>query len=113
MTGKPGSISVPLAPQRSAGRKDDNGKLRFDLIPPEALAQVAAVLTHGAKKYGANNWRRVKSKRSRYTAALMRHLEAWRSGEIQDPESGLHHLAHVLTNGFFLLTMEVSSEKRR
>ena len=33
------------------GRKDDQEKLRFDLIPAEVETALAAVLTHGAKKY--------------------------------------------------------------
>ena len=42
------------------GRKDDDGKLRYDLIPPLALEEVVRVLTFGAEKYGPNNWRAVK-----------------------------------------------------
>lgn len=34
------------------GRKDDGGKLRFDLIPPDALAELVRVYTVGAAKYG-------------------------------------------------------------
>lgn len=38
----------------------------------------------------------------RYLDALYRHLQAYRSGESHDPESGLHHLSHALTNIAFL-----------
>ena len=36
------------------------------------------------------------------TDALLRHLSAWRNGEIVDPESGLNHLQHVVTNAVIL-----------
>lgn len=87
-----------------AGRKDDKGKLRYSLIPPDALAWIARVLTDGAAKYGPHNWRRVRGKRERYTDALIRHLEAFRAGKWLD-ESGAPHLAHVATNAIFLLAM--------
>ena len=84
--------------------KHDNDKLRYDLIPTEAMAALASVLTYGAKKYDANNWRQVDDP-ARYIAALHRHLEAWRGGENTDAESGLPHLHHALTNLAFLTTL--------
>lgn len=85
------------------GRKDDTGKARYDLIPVNALREVAGVLGYGCRRYGANNWRSVPGARARYTAAALRHFEAWRGGEIKDPESGYPHLAHVVCNVLFLL----------
>ena len=38
------------------GRKDDRGKNRLDLIPPEVILALGQVMTYGAGKYGANNW---------------------------------------------------------
>lgn len=38
------------------GRKDDGGKNRLDLIPPEVILALGQVMTYGAGKYGANNW---------------------------------------------------------
>ena len=86
------------------GRKDDKGKLRYSLIPPDALAWIARVLTDGAAKYGAHNWRKVRNRRERYTDAMIRHVEAFRSGNWLD-ESGAPHLAHVATNAIFLLAI--------
>ena len=45
---------------------------------------------------GEENWRDVEDANKRYYASLLRHLEAWRAGEADDPESGLHHLSGVL-----------------
>jgi hypothetical protein len=84
------------------GRKDDNAKPRWDLLPMGLVEETVKVLTFGAKKYADNNWMKVANFNERYWAALMRHLVAWRSGEINDPETGLSHLAHAVCNLVFL-----------
>jgi len=91
--------------------KFDSGKLRYSLIPPEALEGLASVLTYGAKKYKPNNWKQVDDT-SRYIDALYRHLEAWRSGEQFDSESNLPHLAHALTNVSFLIYFEDKNQSK-
>ena len=85
--------------------KADDGKVRADLLPAEALLQVAEVLTLGAAKYGADNWRKVDDV-SRYKAALMRHVLQYLSGQAVDAESGKSHLAHVACNALFLLELD-------
>lgn len=84
------------------GAKYDSGKLRYSLIPPEATEALAKVLTFGATKYSANSWQHVPNASIRYLDALYRHLEAYRSGDLIDSESGLPHIYHVLTNAAFL-----------
>jgi hypothetical protein len=74
------------------GVKLDQEKLRYDLIPPHALADLAFVYTLGSKKYGDNNYR-LGINWSRIYGALMRHIEAWRKGEDIDPKDGQKHLA--------------------
>ena len=88
-------------------RKNDQGKTRFGLTPPAAHRAIADVLTYGANKYEPNNWCRG-ADYSRYIDALERHLNAWKSGERDDPESGHHHLAHAGCCLMFLLEYEVS-----
>ena len=87
----------------STGMKHDSGKLRMDLLPPEAIRAMAQVLTYGAAKYAPNNWRGVSIER--YEAAMLRHWLAWKEGERLDAESGLPHLAHVLCNAAFLTVL--------
>jgi len=82
--------------------KEDEGKLRYTLIPPSSLKEIARVLEFGAKKYAPNSWATVPNALERYTDAIYRHLEAWRSGETHDPESGLHHLSHAACNAVFI-----------
>ena len=91
------------------GPKYDSDKLRYDLIPPLATKALAEVLTFGAVKYAPNSWQNVPEGERRYTAALMRHFEAYRSGEEIDPETGLSHLKHAICNLAFLLHFQ---EKR-
>lgn len=86
-----------------AGKKLDEGKLRYDLIPPEALHALVSVLTFGATKYEDRNWEKG-IKYSRVFAATMRHLWAWWRGETFDKETGFPHTWHALTNVAFLVT---------
>lgn len=74
--------------------KFDNDKPRMDLLDADAMEGLATVLTFGAKKYAANNWRKGISN-TRLIAALLRHLFAIQRGENIDPESGLPHIDHV------------------
>jgi hypothetical protein len=86
------------------GLKYDNDKPMWNLLPMASVEEVVKVLTYGAKKYSADNWRKVDSER--YFAAFMRHIAAWRKGETHDVESGLHHLAHAITNLLFAMEHE-------
>jgi hypothetical protein len=79
----------------TGGRKFDGNKLEYGLLPPLALESTVDVLTFGAQKYERDNWKRVPDAKRRYYDALQRHLWAWKKGEIIDPESGKHHLAHA------------------
>jgi len=76
------------------GTKYDADKPRMDLIDPDAITGLAGVLTFGAQKYAAHNWRQGISN-SRLIAAMLRHLFAIMRGEYIDPESGLPHIDHV------------------
>jgi len=92
------------------GLKFDTGKLRYSLIPPVATRALAEILTYGAEKYAPNNWQSVSNAEERYTDALLRHLEAYRTGEKIDLESGFSHLKHAITNIAFLLYFEDAKE---
>lgn len=92
--------------------KFDAGKPKHSLIPPEVLVELAEVLTMGAEKYGANNWKKCKDT-TRYIDALERHLQAHRLGEKVDSESGRLHLSHVLCNAAFLVYLELKDKNVR
>lgn len=86
------------------GKKFDDNKVRYELIPPDALALIAEVFTLGAKKYGARNWEHGLDQMRLY-AALKRHGEAWHRGEDLDPETGKPHLAHLGCTSLMLLAI--------
>lgn len=88
------------------GKKNDNGKDRWDLLPIGTIEQIVEVLTFGTNKYCDNNWQKVNNGKERYFAALMRHLVAYRKGEFFDKESGLPHLAHAGCCLIFIMWIE-------
>ena len=92
------------------GRKDDQGKLQYGLLPPKALQETVDVLTFGAKKYGPDNWKWVPDAQTRYFDALQRHLWAWKQGQQLDEESGKSHLAHAACCLMFLQELEASNK---
>lgn len=79
------------------------GKPRTDLLPPDALLCVAAVMTHGAEKHGARGWEDGRPHSNDY-AAMQRHLLAYWGGVDTDAGSGLPHLAHAVARGLILLS---------
>lgn len=84
-------------------RKFDKGKLKYDLVPWDALDEVVRVLQHGAIKYGPESWKKVYPKR-RYKNALLRHVSDYIGKQEQDDQdSGIHHLAHAICNCLFLI----------
>ena len=92
------------------GTKHDDGKAEWHLVPWAAMQKVVQVLSHGAKKYSANNWQHVHSAWSRYFDAAMRHMIAWAGGESVDPESGMPHLAHAVCCLLFLMCSKETRE---
>ena len=92
------------------GKKYDKDKLRWDLLPIEIVEDVVRVLTKGAKKYSADNWKYVPNPKDRYYAAAMRHLCAYRKGFKRDKQSGQSHLTHAICCLIFLLWFDRSEK---
>ncbi len=87
--------------QSEAGAKLDAGKNRMGLVLcgfARALQEVGAVGTYGANKYTDNGWIEVPDGERRYTDAMLRHLMREATGEVHDPDTGLHHAAHAAWN---------------
>ncbi len=84
------------------GRKPE----RFDLLPFDALEEVARVYGIGARKYDADNW--TKGYAWRLSAgALLRHVARFMCGEDRDPETGCLHLAHAAWHCLTLLAFHM------
>ena len=93
------------------GTKFDQDKLRLDLVPPEVITALGTILTFGANKYGDRNWEKGIDL-GRVYGALQRHLNAYWSGELIDPETGKSHLWHAACNIAFLITYEARGIKQ-
>lgn len=93
------------------GRKFDQDKPRWELLPYKEVGEIVDIFTFGAKKYEDNNWKHVKPLKERYFGALMRHLVAWKEGEKKDPESGRSHLAHAGCCLLFLMWGDNNPDK--
>lgn len=87
---------------KGGGVKNDAMKPRMSLIPQLAKLEVGKVMTYGAEKYSAFNW----MDGFPYTIiadAIDRHYPAYLCGEDLDPESGIHHLAHLACSAMMAL----------
>lgn len=92
---------------------DDNPKTvqglkkpAMSCVPPVALLHLAHAMMDGEQKYGRMNWREHTVSSSVYYDAAMRHLMAWFDGETYAPDSGVHHLGHVMACCAILLDGE-------
>ncbi len=79
-------------PKAAAGRR----KIQYFNTPALPSLYQAAVHDLGAGKYGSFNWRHRPIKISDYISAIRRHLAQLESGDWDDEESGLPHLAHIM-----------------
>lgn len=86
--------------------KHDAEKLRWDLLPWDALAEIVSVLNLGAEKYEPWNWAGGMPY-SRVFSSHQRHITAFWAGEDDDPETGESHVAHAAANLLFLLAFIV------
>lgn len=93
------SEALTTNPKTIAGRK----KPPLSIIPFRPLCEVAKALQHGADKYGRWNWRDAPVSATSHAEPIMRHVMAYLDGEDIDPDSGLSHLAHVISAAFVLL----------
>lgn len=90
----------------SKAMRFNKNKLRFDLIPPEALIELARVYTVGALKYPPDNWKKG-GPWSDNVRAINSHLTQWRAGQAVDKETGAHHLMHLAWNAITLMYYEM------
>jgi len=86
--------------ESGAVRDTQDGKPRYDLIPPKGLKRVAELYGRGAEKYDDHNWRKGMPS-SRYMASLLRHVEQYRSGDRDED-----HISAVIFNALALIEFE-------
>ncbi len=79
-------------------------KLRFDLIPPHAMTEVARAFTIGGAKHGEQAYLEAPKPVSHHVAALLRHLYRHLCGEMRDPDGQLH-MASVAARALMILEL--------
>jgi Domain of unknown function (DUF5664) len=95
----------------SEGFKLDSGKLRFSLIPWDAVRAIGKVFQWAcssakAVPYPERNWEQGMDW-NRPFDALIRHLTDWWDRDPHDPESGFSHLWHAGCCLFMLISWEI------
>ena len=93
-----------LEEKQDKGKRFNQGKPRWSLVPQSALLPMVEVLEFGAIKYDAHNWKKGLSV-TEICESLKRHLDAFMEGEDNDPESMLSHIGHMQCNTMFLAWM--------
>lgn len=85
-------------------RDNQDGKLRYDLVPWKAFERVVQVYTKGAIKYAPRNWEKGQPF-ERVFASAMRHIMSWRNRD-SGGSSCDDHLAQATWNLIALLHYE-------
>jgi hypothetical protein len=106
-----------LTEEQGSSTKLDKGKLRYDLVPFDALDEIVGVLTDGEIKYpseGDLNWEKTPENEIKfYKAALLRHMSKIMQGEVIDPDSNRRHMAHIGSNALIILALELRFNKQK
>lgn len=103
----------PETPEVGKGVKHDSGKIIAGVLFeefPRALIGLCEVATFGAEKYSRNDWQHVEDAHRRYSDAMVRHMLAKGSGEINDPETGLPHVFHIAWNALAIAELEAKEK---
>ena len=88
----------------------NDDKIRYDLLEPYAIQELAKVFSAGAKKYASWNWLNGGMDYSKMLASLKRHIAAFEMGEDFDPELSkiagqpIHHLAQAAWNALGIVS---------
>jgi len=94
-------------PKELAGAKKPAS---WSVMPRWVVLQVGRVMSVGAAKYGAFNYRETPIAASTYQDALERHLALWFDGEDNDAETGVSHLASAIASCTLLLDAQATGQ---
>lgn len=107
VTMKDGKYSVlaatQLNPQEKIALEEKDAKVKPSLLPPQGVIEGARAMQYGAEKYGVGSWLNLNVPESSFLDALERHLLAYKLGAINDMDSGINHLGHIIANAAIIL----------
>ena len=89
--------------ESTTGLRYNEGKVRMDLLPWDALEALAEHYTRGAAKYADRNWEKGMKWNKGCAGSLVRHLGKWSLGEDKDAE-GFYHDVAMAWNALALVT---------
>lgn len=112
------------------GKKYNEGKLRYSLLPNSVIRGVIRTFMFGSEKYEDDNWKKVEPWDESYYEASKRHINLWWDGfkydgdEIENEakrqellenkdKSGLHHLDHAICCLIFLRWCDGRKERTK
>lgn len=94
-------------PKELAGAKKP---ATWSVMPRWVMLQVGRVMSVGAAKYSAFNYRESSISASTYQDAIERHLALWFDGEDNDDETGVSHLASVIASCALLMDAQATGK---
>lgn len=94
-----------INPKELAGAKKP---ATWSVTPRWVTLAVGRVMSVGAAKYGAFNYRESNIAASTYQDAIERHLGLWFDGENSDSETGVSHLASVIAGCTLLMDAQAT-----
>lgn len=99
------NIKTKTTLESSQATRYNQGKIDFTMLPIDALEIEAKVWMMGAEKYGRDNWYKLWGDDTITVVmqSMLRHVFAIQRGELLDPESGIHHGAHIRANAAMLI----------
>ena len=89
-----------------SGKRFDQGKLEWHLLPIVALKECVKVMMMGRDKYGEYNYLEGMDWHRCYDS-LIRHATSFWDGEDLDSESKILHTAHIAVNALFLVVYQL------
>lgn len=98
---------IGINPKEIAGSKKPS---TWSVMPRWVSLAVGRVMSVGAAKYGAFNYRESNISASVYQDAMERHLQLWFDGEDNDPETGVSHLASVIASCSLLMDAQMTGK---
>lgn len=94
-------------PKEAAGAKKPGV---WSVLPRWVSLAVGRVMSVGAAKYGAFNYRDTPIYASTYEDAMERHAALWFDGEDNDSETGVSHLASVIACATLLMDSQATGK---